>query len=463
MLRFFLPCLLCLLPHIATAQTTGQIGRVGFGSRGIAVGNGLAGDPTGLASPFYNPALAPYVKSQSLELSAALMTHDRQLQFVELRTPLKPLAGIAAGLIHTGVRNIDQRDLSGYHTGVASTNEYVFFAAFGVRVGDRASLGVGLQLFRNSLHSNLPTTQTLGLDIGIGIQVLPSLHIGLVLDDLLAKYRWDGLGEAGGVTDKFPVRLRAGASWILMEERLQVLAEYESSFSSRNIREPRVVFAGSTPQEAYDIRELILHQSHFRIGAEFFLVPVLSLRAGMGRIEEISRGGPRPSAGFMIEQSLGLLVTQVAYTLVLEPLCPWHDASYFPTILPLECALLAGLSMLLFSIPVMAQDTGLSFMRIGVNARAASMGDAQVAISDNAFATYWNPAALAGGKKSVARISSSMDRRCQGIRCSCSATNWNQPCLGLIIDRYGYGRSGGAYPSWRVGGQLQCPVYQCWN
>lgn len=320
MKRFLLVCLLYLIPGLAAAQTAGQIGRMGFGSRGIAAGNALAGDASGTASPFYNPALAPYIKNQSLGLSAALMTQDRQLQFVELQTPLKPLAGIAAGLAHTGVRNIDQRNLSGYHIGMISTNEYAFFAAFGVRIGHRGSLGIGLQLFRNDLHSHLPSTRTFGLDVGIGVHILPSLHIGLVLDDLLAKYRWDTISRDGaGVTDEFPTRVRIGASWIVMDGRLQLLAEYESSFSAREILEPDVVFSGNAPRQIYTVREVTLHQSHLRVGAEFSLIPAMVIRAGMARLEEFSHGGPRPSTGFMIEQSLGLLVTQVAYTFVLEP------------------------------------------------------------------------------------------------------------------------------------------------
>lgn len=317
--RLFLLILLCV-PTLATAQTAGQLGRMGFGTRGIAVGNALAGDASGLASPFYNPALAPYIENQSLGLSAALMTHDRQLQFVELRSPLKPIAGIAIGLAHSGVRNIDQRDLSGYHTGMTATNEYAFFATFGLRIKDKVSVGVGLQLFRNDLHQDLSTTQTFGLDFGIGIHLLPSLHIGLVLDDLLAKYTWDSSRRSGaGVTDHFPTRLRAGASWTLLKGRLRLLGEYESSFSIRDIWEPEVVLSGNAPRQTFVPREVTLHQSHVRLGAEFELVPTLAVRAGMGRLEGISRGGPRPSAGFMLEQKLGLLLTHIAYTFVLEP------------------------------------------------------------------------------------------------------------------------------------------------
>ena len=319
-MRLLLLYILFLIPTPVNAQTAGQVGRLGLGSRGNAVGNALAGDASGRTSPFYNPALAPYIKSQSLGLSAALMTQDRQLQFVELRTPLKPLAGISAGLIHAGVRNIDQRDISGYHIRMSSTDEYLFFAAFGVRVGSKASIGVGLQLFRNDLHSSLPTAQTFGLDLGIGIHVLPSLHIGLVLDDLLAKYSWETLyGSGQGVTDTFPTRLRAGVSWMIMDNRLQFLAEYESSISTRDIQRPKVIFTGSSPREVQETRTLTFHRSRLRIGGEFALVPAFVIRAGMGALENTFDSGPCPSAGFMVERHLGLLRTQVAYTFVLEP------------------------------------------------------------------------------------------------------------------------------------------------
>ena len=48
-----------------------------------------------------------------------------------------------------------------------------------------------------------------------------------------------------------------------------------------------------------------------------------------------------------------------------------------------------------------AQDTGLNFLRIGANAMASAMGDAQVAASRDAFSTYWNPAGLAASGNAV--------------------------------------------------------------
>lgn len=48
-----------------------------------------------------------------------------------------------------------------------------------------------------------------------------------------------------------------------------------------------------------------------------------------------------------------------------------------------------------------AQDSGLSFLTLGVDAEALAKGDAGVASSDGASASYWNPAGLAGTRSEV--------------------------------------------------------------
>jgi len=57
----------------------------------------------------------------------------------------------------------------------------------------------------------------------------------------------------------------------------------------------------------------------------------------------------------------------------------------------------------ILALPAQAQETvgttGLAYLRIGTNAAASAMGDAQVASSRDAFSTYWNPAGLAAAPK----------------------------------------------------------------
>ncbi len=64
--------------------------------------------------------------------------------------------------------------------------------------------------------------------------------------------------------------------------------------------------------------------------------------------------------------------------------------------------ILTTLILILLATPTLGQETGLSFLRIGVNAHAGSMGDTHVSNIRNAFATYWNPAGLVNGSHSVA-------------------------------------------------------------
>jgi len=56
-----------------------------------------------------------------------------------------------------------------------------------------------------------------------------------------------------------------------------------------------------------------------------------------------------------------------------------------------------GLATFAFVAPVSAGDeiTGLTFLKIGVGARAAAMGSAHVAVVSDATSLYWNPAGLA--------------------------------------------------------------------
>ena len=54
----------------AHAQYAGSFARFGFGARSMAMGGTHTADVFGQASPYHNPALAPYSAAQHLEVSA---------------------------------------------------------------------------------------------------------------------------------------------------------------------------------------------------------------------------------------------------------------------------------------------------------------------------------------------------------------------------------------------------------
>ena len=306
-----------------SAQAAGAFARMGFGARGVAMSNALVADGSGYASPYYNPALAPFIIRQSIDASAALMTLDRELQFLQFATPLRPRAGIAAGLIHAGVSDIDGRDGSGYHTGTFSTDEYALFIAFGVRLAPRVTAGFGLQFFRADLFDDLSPVNSIGLDLGLSVAPTEALRLGVVVDDLLARYSWDTsdlLGSSGRTTsDRFPTRLRVGASYALVGQKLLLTAEYESRFISSEVRTRDIRLIGDTPREVFESERLTLHDSRLRIGAEYQPMASFAVRGGVGRLGDSDLGGVRPSAGFMVEQALGSLLARAEYAFVLEP------------------------------------------------------------------------------------------------------------------------------------------------
>jgi len=305
------------------AQETGVFARMGFGARGIAMSNALVADASGHTSPYYNPALAPFIARQSLDASAALMTLDRELQFIQFSTPLRPRAGIAAGLIHAGVSDIDGRDGSGYHTGTFSTDEYALFLAFGVRISERITAGLGLQFFRADYFEDLSPAGSIGLDLGLNVTVTEALRVGVAVDDLLARYSWDTsdlLGSSGRTTsDRFPARLRLGAAYALLGQRLLLTAEYESRFTSSEIRTRDIRLIGDVPREVFTSERLTLHDSRLRLGAEYQPVEAFAVRGGIDRLADGALGSARPSAGFMVEQALGSLLARAEYAFVLEP------------------------------------------------------------------------------------------------------------------------------------------------
>jgi hypothetical protein len=305
------------------AQSAGAVGRMGFGARGIGLGNALVADASGLGSPFYNPALAPVTERQNVEASVGLMSFDRRMQFLQFAAPMRPRAGIAAGLVHAGVSGIDGRDNSGYHTGELSTDEYALFLAFGVRVSDRASIGLNLQVFRADLYETLPAVNSIGIDLGVLLQPTDALTIGVVLDDLLARYSWDTAGMYGAsgrtTSDPFPTRLRAGATYHLPSYQVRLFSEAEARISSRDERRRGNEFIDGEAIGIVDDETISIGSTFGRLGIEWMPRPEFAVRAGMDRLFQDGLEGARPSAGLMFEQPLGNLLIRAEYGAVLEP------------------------------------------------------------------------------------------------------------------------------------------------
>ena len=305
----------------AWAQQAGAFARVGFGAQGIAMGNAQAADVFSGTSPYYNPALAPLAEGQAIAASVSALSFDRSVQFLQLGAPLQGRAGFAVGIVHASVSDIDGRDNSGFHTGSLSVDEYAGFLSFGLRFSDRVSGGINLQVFQSDLFDGLSAARTVGVDLGVAWRLNANWAAAVVLDDLLARYTWDGssIGGSGSeVTDAFPRRLRLGLTHQRDEGKWLLSAELESRTSSATLVtfEPRILGDGAA--RLRNEETLTFQETRFRMGAEATLLEGFALRAGMEQLGDETLGSFRPSAGFSAEQPMGEMRLQIDYAFGME-------------------------------------------------------------------------------------------------------------------------------------------------
>ena len=319
-----LAVVLLALSATAGAQAPGAFARFGMGARAAVFGP-QAADVFGDASPYHNPALAPYSASQSLEASAALLEFDREWQAVQVTAPLRPRAGLAGGIVRGAVTSIDGRDGSGYATGDFSTNEIAFFVAFGTRFSEKVSGGIGLRIYRSDLFEAIRPTTAIGVGAGLAVRATDRLALGLVAEDLFAKYNWNASAAGGGtVSDDFPIRIRGGSAYRMGPEtgagKLVVAAEVEGQIRSTETRQPGGISTGGgfpTPETV--TTDLRVGDVLARFGAEYHVVDPLAVRVGADRILLGDTGEIRPSAGFSVRPSLGELSLRIDYAATLEP------------------------------------------------------------------------------------------------------------------------------------------------
>jgi hypothetical protein len=298
---------LLLILSSSSAQIAGRSGaysRMGFGARGIGMGNAMVALPAGDVNGYYNPAVLPYSNYRNLSASFGILALDRRLNFLSYSQPLQPDAGISLAIINSGVSEIDGRDSDGEPTGPLQTSENQAILSFANRFKGGFSLGINLKLLYYHLYTGV-TSVTVGIDAGLLIPINGSLSIGAVVRDINSKYKWDTAnlyGQSGNTTtDDFPLLYAAGLAYELPDSIGFVTADVEASNES---------------------------SFHGRAGLEFFLIPEVTVRGGVDRIDFKEKGnGIRPSAGFTLrtrleDDTLPVVnpdLLAVNYTYVIEP------------------------------------------------------------------------------------------------------------------------------------------------
>ncbi|MBS1517196.1 MAG: PorV/PorQ family protein [Bacteroidetes bacterium] len=314
--------------HIAEAQLgsyAGAFSRMGFGARGMSMGNAVSSDVFGDVSGIYNPALATFQTEGKIDVGYTFLSLDRRLNYVGFTKKFKLPnqdqggAGITLAWINAGVSDIDGRDNDTRQIGLFSTFENEFYLGTSFILSDRLSLGVGFKLYYAKLFEEV-TSSSFAIDLGGVYKANKNLAIALTFKDLGAKYKWQTTsiyGSNGNSTeDKFPSLLELSGTYLLPENYgtvsvgfLQHLNPDSESFTD----------AGSVSTKS--------NNSVVRIGVETNLIKQVKLRAGLDRIDFSADdliGNLKPSFGFGLDKNFSKSINLgVDYSVQLEPFS--HD------------------------------------------------------------------------------------------------------------------------------------------
>ncbi len=333
-MKGLLPCsliplsLLFIFASTVRAQTGGFAGsytRMGFGPRGMAMGNTIGSVPEEGIYAHYNPALAAFAQGHQIDIGVAAMSFDRSLNSLDATFRLPPKAGIEIGLLNSRVKNIDARTQSGYSDGKFSTDELQMFAAFGMNISDKVKAGIGVKLnyahFYSGINSNLST----GIDLGLLYQPVKPLRLGFAVQDLLSSYHWDTTNfyetNTGEQTkDNFPTRLRFDGSWRLLNSKLIVATEYEVRIQSSRIQTVSVDTSGTFPIDQTDMSSVRTSSSQLRLGLAYRIHPRITLRGGW-KFNDLKHTGysQQPSLGFSIHLPFDRFQPSIDYAFIREP------------------------------------------------------------------------------------------------------------------------------------------------
>ena len=144
------------------------------------------------------------------------------------------------------------------------------------------------------------TSTTVGFDAGVLITITDELTLGIAVQDIGSKYKWDTkslYSQDGKQTeDKFPMLRRIALAYKLPDERGAIDAEFENSSEKTNI---------------------------LRIGGEYTVNEHFALRAGLDRWELSDNAtGVKPSFGFTAKKSFNDWTPALHYAFIIEGFAP---------------------------------------------------------------------------------------------------------------------------------------------
>lgn len=308
---FFTTALYAQPKFSAISSMPGAFSRMGFGARGMGMGNAMSAVTEGNLVSYYNPALSAFQQDNSFQTSYSFLSLDRSLNFLSFTRRFdffskdspsdepRTSAGLSIGIINSGVSKIDGRDNDGNKTGDLSTSENQFFVGLANRFSKKFAIGLSVKFYYYRLYDQINTTGV-GLDLGALYRINDSWNVSFMISDLNSKYKWDTTPiyqEQGSTSiDNFPVLKKVGVSYYNKEYKIIASAEFENSNAGTNI---------------------------LRAGVEYNIYDSFFLRGGIDQFNLSNADySPNPSLGFSYSKKFGEWNIGVDYAFVVEQNSP---------------------------------------------------------------------------------------------------------------------------------------------
>lgn len=310
------------------AQNGGFAGasmRLGFGPRAMSMGNAYTAVTSEGIYSYYNPALTAVETSDSrqFDLVASSLQFDRVFQSIGTKFDLPPKAGLAIALIRTGVKDIDERSLSGYPLGTFDLSEYQLLTSFGINLSSKLNAGISFKLGYADYHPELSPETSVGIDLGALYHFNDHLNLGIAIQDIFGSYSWNsselyGLDQSRNVINNFPTRYKLGLAW--QQEEFTISGEFEIQSYTSEVTNTELFVTDNNSIEVFEsISEINTSSSLLKLGAAWNAHERFTLRGGYRITDMTSSGSNSFSTGFSVHLPFDTLSPSIDYAFITEP------------------------------------------------------------------------------------------------------------------------------------------------
>ena len=183
--------LLCFIGSLLAES--GSSFRYGVNAKSISMGGSISSLYNPGFNGFSNPAFLTKVNKPEFGISFFKMSLDRSIQAFSYSRNLPPSAGVALSFFRSGIDEIILTDSNNNFIEKVEQWEGYGAMSFGFKFSDKASFGFTLKTYINELHDY--SAKGIGFDFGFIANPAKFIDLGVSMQNLGSKYKWEIAGE----------------------------------------------------------------------------------------------------------------------------------------------------------------------------------------------------------------------------------------------------------------------------